>query len=220
MSERLQMILSIVQQGHGQALISRLRREGIPIHYQFAGHGTAPSEILSFLGLGTSDKDVVMSFATESHARELLGSLHGAFLQFGRVHGLILLFNISAVSKLLSMMTQTPLKETTGGTAMNYNANNSLICISVNLGYTAQVMHVARQAGARGGTVIKARLAADDAAEEMLGVELAQEKELVLILAPSKDAPNIMNAVNKKFGLRQEAQAFVHAMPVEHAMKI
>lgn len=220
MSERVQMILSIVQQGHGQMLIERLLRAGIPVHYQCVGHGTAPSEILDILGLGTSDKDVVISFATESHARELLGSLHSAFLQIGRVHGLILLLNTTAVSKLLSMMVQTPLTESTGGSNMNYNANNSLICISVNLGYTDQVMHTARQAGARGGTVIKARLASGQTAEETLGKELNQEKELLLILAPSKDAPNIMNAVTKEYGLRKEAQAIIHSLPVEHAMKI
>ena len=102
----------------------------------------------------------------------------------------------------------------------NYNSDNSLICISVNLGFTDQVMHVARQAGARGGTVIKARVAGGTTPEETLGVELNQEKELVLILAPKKDAADIMTAVNKEFGLRSKAQALIHAMPVEHAMKI
>ena len=220
MSERVQMILSIVRQGHGQMLIERLLRHGIPVHYQCVGHGTAPSEILDILGLGTSDKDVVISFATESHARDLLGNLHSAFLHIGRVHGLILLLNTTAVSKLLSMMVQTPLTDMTGGSNMNYNANNSLICISVNLGFTDQVMHTARQAGARGGTVIKARLASGESAEETLGKELHQEKELLLILAPTKDAPNIMNAVNREYGLRKEAQAIIHSLPVEHAMKI
>ena len=220
MSERVQMMLSIVQQGHGQMYIERLRKMGIPVHYQCAGRGTAPSEILDILGLGTSAKDVVISFAGEKHARELLGNLHSAFLHIGRVHGLILLLQTTAVSKLLSIMVQTATTETKGGTAMNYNTENSLICISVNLGYTDQVMHVARQSGARGGTVIKARLAGGDTAVETLGVELHQEKELVLILAPSKDAPAIMNAVNRQFGLRKDAQAIIHSLPVEHAMKI
>ena len=221
MSERVQMLLSIVQQEHGHMLISKLRKMGVPVHYQCIGHGTAPSEILDILGLGTSDKDIVISFATESKAQELLGSLHSAFLQIGRIHGLILLLKTTAISKLLSMMVQPAAAiETTGGSNMNYNSDNSLICISVNLGFTDQVMHVARQAGARGGTVIKARLAGGTTPEETLGVELNQEKELVLILAPKKDAAGIMTAVNKEFGLRSKAQALIHAMPVEHAMKI
>lgn len=218
--EKVKVILSIVSRGHGQSMIERLQKKGIPLHYQFVGQGTAPTEMLDILGLGTSDKDILLSFAAQSAAENLLIQLHSAFPHMGRTHGLIMLLSPTAVSKLMAMVVQGEKKTLPGGLDMNYESHNSLICISVNLGYTDQVMHTARKAGATGGTVIKARLAGGEAVADKLGIEVQEEKELVLILSPNEQVQGIMNAVNSEFGLRSPAQAVLHCLPVDHAFKL
>ena len=96
----------------------------------------------------------------------------------------------------------------------------SLILIAVNQGYTDAVMQSARQAGATGGTIIRARLASDETAEQFHGFNLHSEKEIVAILAADTIKGSIMNAVNAEFGLKSEAQGMVLSLPVDKAFKI
>lgn len=56
-----------------------------------------------------------------------------------------------------------------------------LIAIS-NQGYTELVMDAARGAGAGGGTVVHAKGTGMEGAKKFLGVSLAEEKEIVLIV--------------------------------------
>ena len=218
--EQVKVLCSIIQRGHGQHLIARLQKNGIPLHYQCVGHGTAPSEILDILGLGTSDKDIVISMASAGAIDKFLLQLQSAFPHIGRARGLIMLMSPVAVSRLLAVMVQGEKIELPGGTEMKYEFKNSLICISVNLGYTDQVMNVARKAGATGGTVVKARLAGGENVQDKIGVDLQEEKEIIMILAPNEQVQGIMNAVNAEFGLRSPAQAVLHCVPVDHALKV
>ena len=96
----------------------------------------------------------------------------------------------------------------------------SLVLIAVNQGYTDAVMQAARQAGATGGTIIRARLAADDTAEQFHGFNLSSEKEIVAILTADTIKESVMNAVNSQFGLKSEAQGMVLSLPVDKAFKI
>jgi len=91
---------------------------------------------------------------------------------------------------------------------------------TVKQSHTDAVMQAARQAGATGGTIIRARLAADDAAEQFHGFNLASEKEIVVILAADTIKEALMNSINSEFGLKSEAQGMVFSLPVEKAFKI
>lgn len=97
---------------------------------------------------------------------------------------------------------------------------HSLIMISVNHGFTDQVMQTAKKAGATGGTVIRARLAEAGELEQITGIRDQEEKEIVTILAPESVCGAIMTEVNKEFGVQSEANGVVWALPVEKAFKI
>ena len=64
--ESMKVILSIVERGQGAAMLRLYRKRYVPIHIQCTGKGTATSEIMDILGLGSSEKDVVLSFAAAS----------------------------------------------------------------------------------------------------------------------------------------------------------
>ena len=53
--------------------------------------------------------------------------------------------------------------------------------IIVNQGHTDEVMDTARKAGARGGTVLKARFSGEEGAEHLHGFTLQQEKANVQV---------------------------------------
>ena len=103
---------------------------------------------------------------------------------------------------------------------MKNEHKHSLIIISVNQGYTEQVMQTARHAGATGGTIVKARLAVDNASEQFQGLDLQPEKQIIAILAADSIKNKVMDDVNSEFGLTSEAQGVVFSLPVDKAFKI
>ena len=64
---------------------------------------------------------------------------------------------------------------------MNFE-HEVILCI-VNNGFSEAVMDAAREAGARGGTVIHARGTANKDAELFFNISIQPEKEVVMILA-------------------------------------
>ena len=93
---------------------------------------------------------------------------------------------------------------------------NSLIMITVNQGFTDEVMSTAKEAGARGGTVVRGRWVMMDEIEQMKGLTLREEKEIILIVVPREIRNSVMEAVNTHHGLQSEAGAVICSLFVEH----
>ncbi len=94
-----------------------------------------------------------------------------------------------------------------------------VICI-VNAGFSQNVVEAARKAGARGGTIIRARGSANPEAEEFFGVTIQPDKELVLILVPAAIKDDVLTTVYKESGLSQEGQGIAFSLPVERTTTI
>lgn len=89
-----------------------------------------------------------------------------------------------------------------------------IICI-VNSGFSDEVMDAAREFGARGGTVIRARGTANAEAEKLFNIAIQPEKEIVMILVESKLKNDILHALYRAVGLNTPGQGIAFTMPVE-----
>ena len=76
------------------------------------------------------------------------------------------------------------------------------------------VMDAAREAGARGGTVLHGKGTGSKDAEKFFRVSIAQEKELILIVAKSDEKAAIMKSIVTNAGVNTEAGAVVISLPV------
>ena len=61
-SERLDMVFTIVPRGKGEDVLDIFRENNLINSIICHGRGTAPSKVLEMLGLGATEKDVVISF--------------------------------------------------------------------------------------------------------------------------------------------------------------
>lgn len=216
---QIMMIVSIIERGRAKAYIEMLGREKIGFHMQLVGQGTASSEMMDILGLGSNDKDIVLSYAPRRAVTALAADISkdlGSGIGYG---GLMMLLSMSAINR---MAAELLMMQEDGGTqgeesAMKSEYHHSLILITVNQGYTDGVMQTAKKAGATGGTVIRARLAGAGQTEIL---QAQEEKEIIAILAADSVRNQIMEEVNREFGLRSEAEGVVCAVPVDRAMKI
>ena len=89
-----------------------------------------------------------------------------------------------------------------------------IFCI-VNSGFSEEVMDAARQGGAKGGTVIRARGTAAPEAEKLFNIAIQPEKEIVMILVESKIKNDIMHALYNAVGLNTPGQGIAFSMPVD-----
>ena len=89
-----------------------------------------------------------------------------------------------------------------------------LLVVIANQGYTEMIMDAARKANAAGGTVIHAKGTGMEKAETFLGVSLAQEKEMLFLVAKKEDKNPIMRAIMDEAGLNSKAKSIVFSLPV------
>lgn len=221
MAKKIMSLLSIVQQGKGKKLMKELHNLNVTMNFQTVGMGTAPTEMMDIFGLGTHDKDVIISLGAEDSIREMIANFGVNFQSHSKYGGLMIVLDVMAAGRLLNEIlnfgNQTMNKEFA---PMKNEHHNNLIVISVNEGYSESVMQVARKAGATGGTVIKGRLADGEQFAEFVNTEVSSEREILFILAPNKVGAQIMTDVNKEFGLTSPANGILFALPTEKAFKI
>ena len=94
------------------------------------------------------------------------------------------------------------------------NTKYELIVVIANHGYSEEVMDAARKEGAGGGTVIHARGTGLERAEKFLGVSIADEKEMIFIVAKTESKNAIMKSIMENAGLNSRAKAVTFSIPV------
>ena len=88
----------------------------------------------------------------------------------------------------------------------------------VNEGNSDRVMEIAKDCGARGGTIISANgSVTSDAAQQLYGLGIHPEKEIVLILVNESLVTKILENLYDKLGRSTEAMGIFFSLPVSHA---
>lgn len=217
---KIKLLFSILERGKGKDYIDSLAEHGIKLNLQTVGHGTAPSEMKDIFGLVSSEKDVVFSAAPERAIGGFAlsqGQVVGGRRSYG---GIAAVAPLAALGRVTAEIIQRGAEKGGNKTMEKEKMKYVLIFISVNEGYSEQVMKTAKKAGATGGTVMRGRLAGLELLEAHGEEETTEEREIISILAPKATAKEIMESVNAEFGLSSKAKGTVFAVPVEKAFKI
>ena len=84
----------------------------------------------------------------------------------------------------------------------------------VNAGFSAEVVKIAREAGATGATIINARGSVAKP-KTILGITIDTEKEIVLSVVEKEVAIRIVEAIQEKAGAGTPAHGLCFFLPVE-----
>ena len=220
--EKLRLLFLITSQKMAEKVGNLFEENSVPVHYRALAMGTATSEVLDILGLGTQEKRLFLSVLTKDAADSMLLKIHKA-LKIGTVNsGIAYTVPVSGASKVAFRMlgaiqstnNQSIKKETP---SMN-EKNNAMIVAVINRGYSEDVMSAARKAGAGGGTVVNGRSVADENAIQNLGAGFGEEKEIVLIVASAETKLAIMQAISESCGIASEAKGIVYSLPIDNVI--
>ena len=98
------------------------------------------------------------------------------------------------------------------------NYNHEVIFCIVNAGFSDVVMDAAKEFGAGGGTVIRARGTANTEAEKLFNIVVQPEKEVVMILVERAIRDDILRAVYRAVGLNTPGQGIAFSLPVDQVV--
>lgn len=200
--------------------------EDVPIHYRLVGAGTAPSEIMDILGLGSTEKDILLSLLPKDFADDMLLKLRKS-LRLGSANSGIAFtiplksannFVLKRLGEVAEDYSRTHNDRKVENT-MNEN-KYTMVAAIVDQGHGEEVMNAARSEGARGGTVIHGRQVGDETAVNFWGISLQDEKEIVMIITDEAHKLPIMQVISRECGVKTEAKGFVVSLPIDKVIGI
>ena len=211
----LYLMMTITDREKMQGFIRLFKDKGLETHFLSIGHGTAQERYLRLLALNETEKMVCLTVVTGRKWLEVKKAMSVRLRIEAPGVGIAYIIPLSAVGgkRELMFLTDGQGYEKGAETALKGTEQELLIVIG-NQGYNEQIMDAAREAGARGGTVIHARGTGQDKAERFLGISLASEKDVILIVTPTEKKAEMMQNIMHKAGPGTKAGAVAFALPV------
>ena len=208
----LYYVIAITDHDRGEAMNALYRAAGLRGILSMPGRGTATSEHLAIYGLDATEKYVISAVGNRSEVEGLIKSAKRKLFIDIPGNGVMLTVPLKSVAggKTLAYLTD---EQKTGG-APRMDFEHELIIVILNEGYSDFVMDAARAAGAGGGTVLHAKGTGSKRGEKFFGVSLADEKDMVYIIAYADEKAAIMRAINENAGPGTKAGAICFSLPV------
>jgi nitrogen regulatory protein PII len=211
---RLVLMFTIISQGSGEKISRYFSDAGTAFNLLTFGKGTASSDILEYLGLGDTRKEILISMVPLNQSRDLLIKLSHDDSLRKPGSGIAFTVPLNSVGGTAALKYLRGLPEIESGEVMEQVYSHDLIIAIVDRGFSDDIMHAARSAKAPGGTVIHARGTGAKEAATFFGVTIQPEKDLVLILTERQKRQDIMKAIITQAGPQTNAKAFVFSLPV------
>ncbi len=214
----LYLLFTIIQRSDCAEYERFFREHGVRVSYSILCNGTARAKTLAVLGIEKTEKTLLCSVVTEKSLAALKRALTVEMKIDLPNRGVAMAVPMSGIGGMRTLeyvtvgqeLDTTQPKETE---EKKMQSDYELIIAIYEKGYTDQVMDAAREAGARGGTTIRAK-GTGAGSETFFGISLAEEKEIVFIVSDQAKKKEIMKNIMQKAGVDTKAHALVFSLPV------
>ena len=211
----LYLMMTVTGREHIQDFMKLYRDKGLEVHTLSLGHGTADLRYLRLLALDTTEKMVCFTVLTGRKWLEVKKGMTVRLRIDAAGIGIACIVPLSAVGGKRELMYLTEGQGyEKGAEAELKGTEQELIVVISNQGYTEEIMDAAREAGARGGTVIHDRGTGQNRAERFLGISLASEKDVIMIVTLTETKAAMMQRIMKAAGPGTSAGAVCFSLPV------
>ena len=197
----LYYIISITDHDKGDIMNTLYRDAGLHMILSMPGRGTATSELLAIYGLDAKEKVVTSAVASAPEAEQLLKSAKRRLFIDIPGNGVMLTIPLKSVVGGKTLAYLTDHAKIGGKPDMNFE--HELIVVILNEGYSDFVMDVLHAKGTGAAR-----------AEKFFGVSLADEKDMVYIIAYADEKAAILKSINEKAGPGTKAGAICFSLPI------
>ena len=214
----LKFLFIITKRENSDEYTDYLKRIGIKNVVSTLCNGTVNQQILNIMGIEKTEKVMFNALVLDEEVPTIMkGLLYDMKIssEGNGVAGFIPVDCVGGMSSLKYFIGDKTLEKKEN--VMNMESRVVLIISIVNKGYTENVMDVARKAGAKGGTVIRAKGTGESIAK-FFGIPISEEKEIIYILAHRDVRDDIMNSILKNYGANTDAHAILFSLPVDNVV--
>ena len=208
----MNFVISIVNPGLLSRMDGIVKSLELPLVIELLGRGTARKDVLDLLGLSTHEYHIFMTIADRERTQKLIDEARRNLYIDAPGQGIIVATPIKSVGGGKTLANLNGGRPTEGAPEINFNYE--IVLAIANEGHTDTVMDAAREAGARGGTVLHGKGTGSKDAAKFFGVSIASEKEVIMIVARSSEKAAIMKSIVNKAGTQTDAGAVVMSLPV------
>ena len=206
-------MVTITDRPTTDAFLKLYKSFGVDVSLRTVGAGTAVQETLSTLGLEKTEKAVLFAIITADSWPRIQKALRRQMRIDVPGTGIAFIVPVSSIGgkRALLFLTEHQTLELKEESTLK-DTHYDLLLVIANQGYTGSIMDAARAAGAGGGTVIHAKGTGMEGAARFMGIDLVNEKELVLIVSRTSEKNAIMKAIMDNAD--KKAGSIVFSLPV------
>lgn len=210
----LYYLMSITDRDRAEDMAALYRDAGLNLVTTMLGRGTATPQQLALYGLSRTEKAVTGAVVGTDSMKQLFRTAKRKLFIDIPGNGLMLAVPLKSVSsgRTLAYLTDGGKSATGGVPTMNFDYE--LIVVILNEGHSDMVMDAARSAGAGGGTVLHAKGTGGTRGEKFFSVSLADEKDMIYIIAHKDEKAAIMRSINEQAGPGSRAGAICFSLPI------
>jgi hypothetical protein len=219
----LKFLIFIIDWGKNKIISEVFEELQVRFHFICKGKGTASSEILDLLGIGSSEKAVILCLEQDIMVPFLLKEVSKKLGLHNPGAGIAFTVPLSGINNpILQVFKESIQKNFTNlekeAEKMSTESRHEfdLIVSIVNHGYSDELMVVAREAGAGGGTVLNARGLLHKGPIRFFGISVQDEKEIIIILSTREKKAPIMQAISQAYGITSKAEGIVFSLPADN----
>ena len=214
------LLLVVVPEGGDKYVRDLLLEAEVPCNALFSSRalGTASSDLYEVLGIEDDHKRLISAPIRLDTYLEIAPKLEAKFKASRFSRGIAVLLKMSGLYGLSAykMLSSYPLPLKTSEIAPEerFMEKKEAIFAIVNDGYSDLVMKAAKEAGARGGTIVHARGTGNKETESFYGIVVTPEKDMVIIIVDEEQKDTVLSAIGKECGLLSKGQGICFSIPV------
>ena len=213
--QNVYLFMTIIKKSDSEEFIDfYLKHDAAPI-YSTICQGSANSKTLALLGLEKSEKIMMQSLVPHNKLAELKNDLTRNMSIDLPDRGIALAIPLSSIAsrRVLNHILKDENEENIQKETSERSIEMELVVSICAKGHSDEIMNAAREAGARGGTIVKAKGTASAGTDKFFGMAISDEKEITYIVTKKEQKSTIMKAI-ASYTYADGAHPIVFSLPV------
>ena len=203
------LLCCIVDNGKGSKVLRIAKNHGVKGGTVFMGVGTVRSRVLEFLALDDIRKEIVLMVVSRENGKAAIEALDHEMALHKPNHGIAFLVPVKSVAGVHNLGKYIEFEDR----AVTDTVYNAIFTV-VDKGQGESVVEAAKEAGARGATIIHARGSGIHETSMLFAMQIEPEKDMVLILAANDICSGIITSIREKLDIDEPGTGIIFSVGV------
>lgn len=204
----------IVDRHKASGVLEFMKTLGVTGGTILQGLGTVKSGLLSFLELNEDKKEILMMIVDKKLEDKLIDKLLEKYKLHKKNHGIA--FSIDVYRMLGSHIKRESGDMDNTSRDIKYEA----VFVIVENGKADFVVEAAQKAGAKGATIVHGRGSGIHETDNIFGLVIEPEKEIVIMLIKREDVDGVTKSVREAIDIEEPGQGIMFIMDVNRTAGI